>query len=235
MKSSDEDRVRVSKSGLPVQRGRDKDAAKKQPEYLALWRQMSAEERESWRQAIAPPTAAASTSPSPAEPVVSDKDVKSIVAKFRNVSKTHADRIAHPDDRWEMYVALAQLVQPGYYRSAHACSKAEELQPLFIDRQKLTRTIEIVHPKLPAPPCPPSFRSGRSAHWQLNLQEKEELLQYIRFFAAHAMPLSVADVETLGGSLDCVFLSFFLSVLFVKATVRNVFQFRSWICLLSDA
>ena len=50
----------------------------------------------------------------------------------------------------------------------------------------------------PVPPCPPSFRTGRASQTQLTIQEKEELLQYIRFFAAHAMPLTITDIEKLG-------------------------------------
>ena len=124
-----------------VEKSRAKNRAKKQAEYLEMWRQMSQEEKDSWRQSVCP-GAASGKEKKEAEPSVEELDA--IVAKFRGVSETHSQRAAHPEERWQMYVALARLVQSGYYRSAHACSVAEELKPLCVDRQKLSKTMELV-------------------------------------------------------------------------------------------
>lgn len=212
-----------------VQRMRATSTPKKQKEYLEMWRQLSEGEKRQWKADTAssakplvveteaeidPHEGSVSKTDAPASACpasVKDDDLspQAILNEFRLVSETHSARIAHPEERWQMYLKLARLVQTGCYRSALACSQAPELKPLCVDRQKLKETMDLVPLGALAPPCPPAFRTGRSARTQLTNQEKEDLLQYIRFFAQHSMPLTVRDIENLG-FVEFLFIDLFL-------------------------
>ena len=108
-----------------VEKSRDKDKAVKQTDYLQRW-EMSAADREAWKQKVC----AASKTVVAAAPVTDDtSSPAAIVAKYKDVSGTHALRSAHPEKRWQMYVELSRLVQTG--RAAQLQLTAQEKEELL--------------------------------------------------------------------------------------------------------
>ncbi|CAE7271084.1 unnamed protein product [Symbiodinium sp. CCMP2456] len=120
-------------------------------------------------------------------------DFKSLVAEFTGLSGSHAAILGNDDGRWLLYCKVALMVKRGDFKTATAAE--QQCKSLRVTRQKLMAVLAMLEQGPLSRECPPTFKSGAKPHASLTLQEKEDLLQMVKFHAQCALPFTIRDVE----------------------------------------
>ena len=123
-------------------------------------------------------------------------NVKSLLREFRKISESHSSRLAHPQQRWELYGKFVLLLRKGQVEKSEVSS--DFLKPLRMSRNKLQEVLRMVQDKGVPLECPAAFRSGRAPNLQLTDREREDFLNYIDYSASCGRALSVQECLPLG-------------------------------------
>ncbi|CAK9085389.1 unnamed protein product, partial [Durusdinium trenchii] len=193
----------------------DGTAKKPRAEYLSQWREhMSDEEKSAFRQKVfslqypeLPPAnegkdagcaeqkveavPAPSVGGEPLLDIDEGYNVKSLLREFRKISESHSSRLAHPQQRCELYGKFVMLFRKGQVEKSEVSS--DFLKPLRMSRNKLQEVLRMVQDKGVPLECPAAFRSGRAPNLQLTDREREDFLNYIDYSASCGRALSVQE------------------------------------------
>ncbi|CAE7584857.1 unnamed protein product, partial [Symbiodinium necroappetens] len=125
--------------------------------------------------------------------ISNDYDLAALRKEFSSSSQSHSSISASDDERWLLYCKTALMLQRGDFKSlSHAEQECAELK---VSRQKLSRIMQLLKQQGTLPcECPRQFKMGQGAK-SLTLQEKEDLLEMIRFHSQCGLALSIRDLE----------------------------------------
>ena len=88
-------------------------------------------------------------------------NVKSLLREFRKISESHSSRLAHPQQRWELYGKFVLLLRKGQVEKSEVSS--DFLKPLRMSRIKLQEALRMVQDKGVPLECPAQWTRSKSA------------------------------------------------------------------------